>query len=118
MRTLLVIITFFSLSACRIENIEDDDDGGGETRATPEPPRAAECIDDAACDIGEICSELGSCILPDCGDIGGEAACVSRFDCEPVYAGVDCGCGPDCACEPGQTGCVCDSFEFFRCEEV
>jgi hypothetical protein len=35
-----------------------------------------------------------------------------------VYAGVSCSCGPDCHCVGGEAGCICESFEFFRCEPV
>ena len=53
-----------------------------------------------------------------CADQQTEAACVVFGDCEPIYAGVDCSCGPDCACMGGEPGCVCASFEFFACQST
>ena len=54
---------------------------------------------------------------PTCADLGDEAACPARPECTVVYAGVECSCGPDCACKGGEPGCVCQKFEFFRCED-
>ncbi len=51
-----------------------------------------------------------------CEDLDEESSCSARSDCEPVYAGVDCSCGPDCTCIGGTPGCICESFEFHACE--
>jgi hypothetical protein len=51
-----------------------------------------------------------------CGELTTEAACDERTDCLPIYAGTGCSCGPDCQCIGGEPGCICTSFEFFRCE--
>lgn len=80
---------------------------------------SAECEDDDACDEGFICdADLASCIPGErtCEELDTELACSERADCEPVYAGVDCSCGPDCTCIGGEPGCVCESFEFFTCD--
>lgn len=60
----------------------------------------------------------GGTTLPTCADIATEAECVAQTGCEPVYAGIDCSCGPDCACVGGEPNCVCVSFEFFECRET
>ncbi len=75
------------------------------------------CIDDADCTAAEIC-DAGQCATPTCDAIDDEATCLDRTDCETVYAGVDCSCGQGCECQPGEPGCVCQSFEFFRCEAL
>jgi hypothetical protein len=80
------------------------------------------CASDAECGAGLTCDEsLQSCVPgedppPACDALKTEAECSERADCTPVYAGVDCTCGAGCECQAGQPGCVCASFEFFRCE--
>ncbi len=82
------------------------------------------CSTDADCGDGVTCDEaLGLCVAgedppPACADLATEDDCVGRADCQPVYAGVDCSCGADCTCTGGEPGCVCASFEFFKCEPV
>ncbi len=109
---------------------------------------AAACAKDADCDTGSYCdTSAGSCVESNackaqadcasgfacdttrstcvpapspktCADLGDEASGSARNDCLVVYAGVNCSCGPDCACKGGEPGCVCQSFEFFKCEAV
>lgn len=80
------------------------------------------CAADPECGDGFTCDEaLASCVPgedppPACQELASEAACSARSDCRPVYAGVDCSCGAGCECKAGEAGCVCKSFEFFRCE--
>jgi len=88
---------------------EGGDVGGGS---------AGGCQSDADCEAGEICRTDGSCEVPLCSELNDEAGCVERSDCEAVYAGIDCSCGPDCTCTAGEAGCVCESFEFFKCQDV
>ena len=74
------------------------------------------CMSHAECNNGFFCDD-GVCLpgsIP-CADLPDETACAQRNDCEPVYAGVNCSCGANCQCEPGQAGCVCESFEYFAC---
>lgn len=88
--------------------------GSGECTA------AGSCAVEADCIAGFNCDLATKSCLPaaheTCGELANEAACVGRDDCVPSYAGVDCSCGPDCTCKGGEPGCVCESFEFFRCE--
>lgn len=83
---------------------------------------AAACAAESDCLAGFNCDVHTKSCLPaayeTCGELESEAACVGRADCAPSYAGVDCGCGPDCKCVGGEPGCVCAGFEFFRCEQV
>ncbi|MCC6900353.1 MAG: hypothetical protein IT377_15350 [Polyangiaceae bacterium] len=83
---------------------------------------AATCVKESDCLGGFNCDAPTKSCLPSatetCGEVGSEAACLTRKDCVPSYAGVDCTCGPDCKCLGGEPGCVCESFEFFRCETV
>ncbi len=78
------------------------------------------CAEEEECDPGTNCDASVALCLPatqeTCGELSDESACVARTDCEPVFAGVGCSCGPDCSCVGGTPGCVCESFEFFRCE--
>jgi Cys-rich repeat protein len=82
------------------------------------------CATDEDCGEGYVCDEPQSTCVPDetppptCGDMQTEIDCVQFGGCEPVYAGVDCSCGQDCECTGGEPGCVCASFEFFKCEAV
>jgi Cys-rich repeat protein len=80
----------------------------------------AGCATDADCPSGSSCdASSGQCVAtPTCADMTDEASCSARVDCTPIYAGVDCSCGPDCTCHGGEPGCVCQSFEFFRCEDA
>ncbi len=84
--------------------------------------QASSCAKEADCISGFNCDAASKTCMPaaaeTCGELGDEAACVDRGDCAPNYAGVDCSCGTDCKCVGGEPGCVCTSFEFFRCEEV
>ena len=89
--------------------------GGGDSGGGGAEPA---CIDDADCAEGEICDIDGLCAIPTCDAIDDESACLARADCETVYAGVDCSCGQGCECQPGEPGCVCQSFEFFHCKAL
>ncbi len=104
----------------------DEDCGEGyvcdEPQSTCVP--ADVCATDEDCGEGFVCDEAESiCVVddtppPTCVDMKTEVDCVAFGGCEPVYAGVDCSCGQDCECTGGEPGCVCASFEFFKCEEV
>ena len=90
---------------------------GGSGQCVP----TAVCTNDAECAAGQLCDLGTSTCVPDpgpaaCADVAGAQACIDRPDCEPVYAGVNCSCGPGCECAGGEPGCVCESFEFFKCE--
>jgi len=81
---------------------------------------SASCSAEIDCDASMNCdSARSTCVpsgAPTCGEVTNESDCVARADCSPIYAGVDCSCGADCVCQGGEPGCVCESFEFFRCE--
>lgn len=83
---------------------------------------AASCSAEKDCAPGFNCDAAQSVCLPaaaeTCAELADETACIARKDCAAAYAGVDCSCGPDCQCVGGEPGCVCASFEFFRCEAV
>jgi hypothetical protein len=86
------------------------------------PAPLTPCSKEADCAAGFNCdAALGKCTPGDyetCGELATEAACGVRIDCKVVYAGVNCSCGPDCHCVGGEAGCICESFQFFRCEPV
>lgn len=79
------------------------------------------CENESDCDPGFNCDyDVGLCSPADaetCEELS-EDACGTRTDCEVIYAGVDCSCGAGCECQGGEPGCVCDSFEFFRCQAL
>jgi hypothetical protein len=52
---------------------------------------------------------------PTCAELQAEAACKLRSDCQPIYAGTDCSCGPNCTCFDGVEGCTCEHFAYFTC---
>lgn len=86
------------------------------------------CTLGTACQSESDCAEGFNCDLarsfclpspdPTCAELAAEAECVARPDCVPIYAGIECSCGPDCTCQGGEPGCVCQSFEFFRCADA
>jgi hypothetical protein len=83
-------------------------------------PTLAPCSKEADCAPGFNCDlTRGKCTPSDsetCPELADEAACGARPGCKVVYAGVHCSCGPDCHCIGGEAGCICESFEYFRCE--
>jgi hypothetical protein len=83
-------------------------------------PALTPCSKEADCAPGFNCDTTrGKCTPSDsetCPELSDEAVCGARSDCKVVYAGVSCSCGPDCHCVGGEAGCICESFEFFRCE--
>ncbi|MGE0323838.1 MAG: hypothetical protein AB7K71_09540 [Polyangiaceae bacterium] len=98
--------------------------GGGSTdRASAGGSNAAPnpCENESDCDPGFNCDyDVGLCSPADaetCEELS-EDGCGARTDCEVIYAGVDCSCGAGCECQGGEPGCVCDSFEFFRCQAL
>ena len=101
-------------SDCDIDSFCDTDDGLCVPGTT--------CEDESSCDPGFNCDEdLLVCLPADqerCSELEDDDACAERDDCESVYAGVDCSCGPECTCMGGEPGCVCESFEFFKCVEL
>lgn len=80
------------------------------------------CTDERDCPRGFNCNyERRECVATDaetCPELVTESACDNRKDCMSIYAGINCSCGADCECVGGEPGCVCQSFEFFACEEL
>ncbi|MCA9639687.1 MAG: hypothetical protein KC492_03305, partial [Myxococcales bacterium] len=95
--------------------------GGGTNTGGSGSASSIPCENESDCDPGFNCDyQAGLCAPSDaetCEELG-EAECGTRTDCEVIYAGVDCSCGAGCECQGGEPGCVCDSFEFFRCEAL
>lgn len=79
-----------------------------------------QCADESECQAGFNCDADRSTCTPatgeTCAELADEALCAERTDCTVVYAGVSCSCGANCECVGGEPNCVCESFEFFRCE--
>jgi hypothetical protein len=90
-------------------------EGGTAPTTEPQP-----CDSEDDCQPGFNCAfDAQECQPADeetCGELTTEAACTHRSDCTPIYAGINCSCGPDCECRGGEPGCVCESFGFFGCE--
>lgn len=83
------------------------------------------CVCDDDCGEGLTCDEEhGSCVPGEdpapltCEEVELEEDCTAREDCEPIYAGVNCSCGPDCQCQGDEPNCVCESYEYFVCAPV
>jgi hypothetical protein len=91
--------------------------GTGGSEGNPGPTA---CAEEADCPRGYNCDyESGVCAPSDaetCGELASEESCDNRNDCTTVYAGINCSCGPECACIGGEPGCVCESFAYFACE--
>jgi hypothetical protein len=52
---------------------------------------------------------------PTCAELPDEVTCELRADCQPIYAGTDCSCGPNCTCFDGAEGCTCEHFGYVTC---
>jgi hypothetical protein len=63
------------------------------------------------------CEAIASCdVAPACKEINDQTDCLARTDCGAVYTGIDCTTPTGAACQAGDTGCTCASFEFASCE--
>lgn len=92
--------------------------GGTSTCATPEPTCAAgevALIKDG-CYTG-ACQAIATCdVTPTCEALQHEADCLGNgAACSSVYYGINCQRSDGSACMAGDTGCVCQSFQFAEC---
>jgi hypothetical protein len=63
------------------------------------------------------CELIASCdVPPPCPDINDANDCLARTDCLTTYTGLDCTTSSGSACQSGDTGCTCASFEFASCQ--
>lgn len=110
-------------------------DEGRNTCMTGADP-AGSCVGDVTCDIvpprcaqGQVplirdacytgeCRDIAACdAAPTCESLTYEADCLNRSgDCSAVYTGRNCRKPDGTACQAGDTGCVCQSFEFNSCD--
>lgn len=131
-RIALVSLASLALAGCHIEHFSAGEDTYEEDvePCTPESDahapgadggEAVGCASDAECGAGFVCdASSAACVpapAPTCADWETESDCSAQSGCTPVYAGVDCSCGPDCVCVGGEPGCICAAFEFFACTE-
>jgi hypothetical protein len=102
----------------------------------PESEHPGSCDGDLTCDIAPpSCDEgetalirdgcyTGACLAVERCDVpprvvcegADEGLCLEADHCRAVYAGYDCTTDSGAACQPGDTGCYCERFEFDRCE--
>jgi hypothetical protein len=131
----LVSLAALGLAGCHIEHFsagEDtyegdldpctpESDAGGPHSTASDGGTLPTCASDSECESGFVCDpSSGACVpepAPTCSDWQSESECSAQSGCTPVYAGVDCSCGPDCVCVGGEPGCICAAFEFFACTE-
>lgn len=81
----------------------------------------AYCSSDADCPSGDICDVPRSTCIPDptpppppsCDTLTDEASCLARSDCHEILGGVNC--TPECATNPNDPACHCDSYYFAAC---
>jgi hypothetical protein len=103
---------------------QNDASGGvsGEAGAPPVAAPPTPCEKERDCAPGYNCNlEQHQCLPADqetCDELDTELACTNRKDCTPVYGGVNCSCGTNCECHGGEPGCVCESFQFFVCQDA
>jgi Cys-rich repeat protein len=85
----------------------------------------ADCTTNADCGEGELCdAELGECRAPVCTEItngnfgaAAEDMCLANTACDAIYSGSDC-YNPNnnnAPCEDGDSGCICNTFDFAAC---
>jgi hypothetical protein len=86
------------------------------------------CASNADCGDGEVCDgELGECRAATCTEItagnfgaGAEDLCLGNATCDAVYSGSNC-TNPNnnnAPCEDGDSGCVCETFDFAACVDA
>jgi hypothetical protein len=92
--------------------------GGTSTCATAEPTCAAGevALISNGCYTGG-CQAIGSCdVTPGCEALQHESDCLGQNStCSSVYYGINCQTPGGTACMAGDTGCVCQSFQFAEC---
>jgi hypothetical protein len=92
----------------------------GQVTCATDPPRCGAgtvpVIKDG-CYTGE-CRAIDACdAAPVCQNLQHEADCLNRSaDCGAVYVGRNCRKPDGTACQAGDTGCVCERFDFQSCE--
>ena len=107
-----------------------------ETRGTCEPtPAAGSCAGTVTCNqveptcaAGQValikdgcwtgtCQAIAQCDLtPSCTALQFEADCLARTgECSSIYVGLNCTNSTGTSCTAGDSGCVCQSFEFAEC---
>jgi hypothetical protein len=95
---------------------------GGEAGAPAPVVTIPPCDKERDCASGYNCDlEQHQCLPAEqetCGELDSELACTNRKDCTPVYGGINCSCGTNCECHGGEPGCVCESFQFFICQDA
>jgi len=134
--------TCTSSCLCTTDN-EAIDQGFGfcdEARGTCEPtPLTGSCVGTVTCNtaeptcaVGEValisegcytggCSAIAACdLVPGCAPRQHEADCLAvSSTCTSVYYGINC-VNPSTgqSCQAGNSGCVCESFQFAECRDT
>jgi len=82
------------------------------------------CQSNADCDAGQLCDSTSlECRAPTCTEItagnfgtAAEDMCLADLTCEAIYSGQNC-TNPTThqACQDGDSGCVCETFDFAAC---
>lgn len=92
--------------------------GGTSTCATAEPtcPAGSVALISEGCYTGE-CSAIAECdVTPSCEALQHEGDCLgASASCTSVYYGINCTNSQGTSCQAGQSGCVCQSFQFAEC---
>ncbi len=129
-------------TTCTCTNDQEAIDAGygycNESRGTCEPTLATgSCAGAVTCNTAEpacapgevavvldgcytgVCNLIGTCDLsPECTKLQHESDCLGRAgECTSVYYGVNC-TNPSnggASCQAGDSGCVCESFQFADC---
>jgi hypothetical protein len=92
--------------------------GGPVTCTVPEPtcPSGQVPTIGGDCWTGK-CEVIASCdVPPPCPDINDEPDCLARTDCQATYTGLDCTTSGGSACQAGDSGCTCASYQFASCQ--
>lgn len=75
------------------------------------------CSTNADCTADEKCV-ADTCVPKECPDYNTEATCIAQeATCHPIYTGMNC-TNPNnnnAPCQDGDSGCVCETFEFGAC---
>ncbi len=107
-----------------------------EARGTCEPtPAGGSCGGTSACEVAEPtcpagqvpliaegcytgeCSDIATCdVTPSCEALQHESDCLAaNATCTSVYYGINCTRSDGTACQAGDQGCMCETFQFAEC---
>jgi hypothetical protein len=104
-------------STCMVGTDPAGSCGGPVTGAAPECPEGEVPLILNGAYTG-ACRAIAQCdVAPGCPALQHESDCLADGVCAAIYNGINCRKPDGTACQAGDTGCVCESFEFRVCAD-